>query len=267
MSPGLCLLPDGTGYIYGAYSNDYGEHFSPPVLVSTDSPLCTNTFGIATPNGNCNENQFSDPFTGPDGALYVAYANFNNSLANSSDNHNQILLVKSTDGGATFGAPVKVGDYYDLPDCATYQGWAGRLVGPAFLKKVHNQFNLPSYQLTFWRGKPDKCQARWLLPFGSYINQDSQEPACTPAGFSPFGLNLFDGVKTAGGCKNAILLSVSNDGGATFHRHHHRSRGRSWISPDRMVRNSRTSSGNGSPSRPLANWQSLIMTASTGTMR
>ena len=33
-----------------------------------------------------------------------------------------MLLAKSTDGGATFTAPVKVSDYYDLPDCATYQG-------------------------------------------------------------------------------------------------------------------------------------------------
>ena len=47
-------------------------------LVSKDSPFCTNTFGAATPNGRCNENQFSDPFVGPDGNLYVAYDNFNN---------------------------------------------------------------------------------------------------------------------------------------------------------------------------------------------
>ena len=206
---------DGTGYIYGAYSNDYGETFSPPVLVSGDSPVCTNTFGIATPNGNCNENQFSDPFTGTDGALYVAYANFNNSLANSSDNHNQILLAKSTDGGASFGAPVKVGDYYDLPDCAAYQGGLdpGRACIPEKGPSTNSIFratNLPS-------GAVNPTNAgQVVVAFGSYINRDSKEPACVPAGFSPFGLNLFDGVKTAGGCKNAILLSVSNDGGAAF---------------------------------------------------
>ena len=33
---------DGTSYIYEAYSRDYGEHFSAPKLVSTDSALCTN---------------------------------------------------------------------------------------------------------------------------------------------------------------------------------------------------------------------------------
>ena len=36
---------DGTAYIYGAYSKDYGESFSPPVLISRDSATCGNTFG------------------------------------------------------------------------------------------------------------------------------------------------------------------------------------------------------------------------------
>ena len=49
--------------------------------MSTTSSLCTNTFGLPTPQGTCNENQFSDPFTGPNGTLYVAYANFNNSTS------------------------------------------------------------------------------------------------------------------------------------------------------------------------------------------
>ncbi len=70
---------DGTAYIYESHSSNYGETFSPRVVVSTTSPLCANTFGVATPNGTCNENQFSDPFVGPDGSLYVVWANFNNS--------------------------------------------------------------------------------------------------------------------------------------------------------------------------------------------
>jgi hypothetical protein len=41
------------------------------------------------------------------------------------DTSYQIPLAKSTDGGAHFGPPVKVGDYFDLPGCATYQDGAG----------------------------------------------------------------------------------------------------------------------------------------------
>ena len=33
----------------------------------------------------------------------------------------QLLLSKSTDGGVTFSAPVRVGYFNELPDCATYQ--------------------------------------------------------------------------------------------------------------------------------------------------
>ncbi len=38
---------DGSAYIYETHSNDYGETFSSPVLVSGTSPLCTVTYGAA----------------------------------------------------------------------------------------------------------------------------------------------------------------------------------------------------------------------------
>ena len=90
---------DGTGYIFDAFSKDYGQTFSSPVLVSTtSSSLCTNTLGLPTPQGTCNFNQFADPFTAPDGTLYIAYTNFNNTVT-GSDNRSQILMTKSTAAG------------------------------------------------------------------------------------------------------------------------------------------------------------------------
>src|SRR4051812_32009377 len=68
---------DGTSYIFGANSRDYGEHFSSPKLISSDSALCSNAQGVPTPQGRCNTNQDSQPFTGPDGALYVVWNNYN----------------------------------------------------------------------------------------------------------------------------------------------------------------------------------------------
>ena len=73
------------------------------------------------PAGVCDANQFAQPFTAPNGDLYVVFQNFNNALT-GDDNRNQMLLVKSTDGGVSFGPPVKVSDFYDLPDCLTYTG-------------------------------------------------------------------------------------------------------------------------------------------------
>jgi hypothetical protein len=211
------FAPDGTAYIYEVHSSDYGQTFSSPVVVSTTSSLCSNTFGVPTPQGTCNENQFSDPFTGPDGTLYVAYDNFNNSLSSSTDNHNQVLLARSTDGGQTFSAPTLVGNYYDLPDCATYQGGQDpfRACVPEKGSAQNSVFRAADYPSG---GVNPANPSQVAVTYGSYINRDSNEAnGCTPAGLSATtGLNLYTGVKTAGACSNKIVLSVSSDGGATF---------------------------------------------------
>ena len=207
---------DGSAYIMGVHSDDYGQTFSNPVVVSTTSPLCVNTFGAGTPDGSCNENQFSDPFTGPDGNLYVAFNNFNNALSSSTDNHNQVLLAKSTDGGNTFSAPVLVGNYNNLPDCATYQNGQdpSRACVPekgTSQNSVFRATNYPSGAVN-----PDN-PSQVAVTFGSYINRDSNESnGCIPAGLAADGGNLFTGVKTVGACNNKILLSVSSNAGASF---------------------------------------------------
>lgn len=219
---------DGTAYIWESYSSDYGQTFSKRTLVSTTSALCNNTFGVPTPQGTCNENQFSQPFTGPDGALYVAWANFNLTAVPSApsgnatttagiDNHYQMLLAKSVDGGATFSAPVKVGDYYDLPDCATYQGGAdlGRSCVPEKGSTMNSIFRATNYPV----GSVNPMNKNEVVvTFGSYINKNSNEKnGCIPQGFSPTtGNPLYTGVKTPGACNNDILVSTSLDGGATF---------------------------------------------------
>jgi hypothetical protein len=56
------------------------------------------------------DNQGSFPGVGPNGELYVAYENFDTPTLNV----NQILVSKSTDGGATFSRPVKVDAVFDI---------------------------------------------------------------------------------------------------------------------------------------------------------
>jgi hypothetical protein len=230
---------DGTSYIYGAYSSDYGEHFSAPVVVSRDSDLCPLTFGVPTPQGRCNVNQFSQPFTGPDGALYVTWANFNVTDLKPAgedegdggdggedlqkgvapvgkDNRGQMLLARSTDGGQTFSAPVKVSDYYDLPDCATYQDAdEGRACVPEKGPTAHSYFRAVNYP----SGAVDPSDPqRVVVTFGSYLNRHSNEAnGCVPQGFNPDTFQaLYDGVKTPGACNNDIVVSSSRDGGASF---------------------------------------------------
>ncbi len=209
---------DGGAYIWEVSSSDGGETWTPRKAISGNSAaLCPVTFGVPTPNGSCNENQFSDPFVGPDGTLYVIFDNFNNaaSAGTTSDNRNQVLLVKSTDGGATFSAPVKVSDYYDLPDCVTYTGAdAGRacVVNKGATKtSVFRATNYPS-------GSVDPAKAGHIVVnVGSYINRNSKESTgCTPVSFSgSTGLNLYTGAGTAA-CNNQILQSESSNAGVSF---------------------------------------------------
>ncbi len=210
---------DGTAYINETYSTDGGETWSPRQAISGDSPtLCPNTYGLPTTHGTCNENQFSDPFVGPDGSLYVVYNNYNNGLTSAADNHNQFLLVKSTDGGQTFSAPVQVGNYYDLPDCFTYTGKDfGRACLPergATTTSAASVFRATNYASgAVDPGNPNRV----VINYGSYINRYSNETTgCVPTSFSnTTGNNLFQGVATAA-CNNQILQSVSTDGGLTF---------------------------------------------------
>ncbi len=229
---------DGTAYIYEAFSADYGESFSAPHLVSTDSALCSNTLGTATPSGRCNSNQFSQPFTGPDGALYVVWDNYNltgvrpgegddsgggdNNARTQApaavDNRAQVLLARSTDGGATFSPPVKVANFYELPDCVTYQGQDEGVACVPEKGQSQNSFfraaNYPSGAVN------PRDPGEVDVTFASYINRHSNERArnaCVPAGYNPDTFQpLYSGVKTPGACNNDILLSRSTNAGRSF---------------------------------------------------
>jgi hypothetical protein len=212
------FAPDGSAFIWESHSADYGEHFSSRHLVSIDSQLCVNDYGITTAS-NCNENQDSQPFVGPDGVLYVIFNNYNNaeSTGDTQDNRNQILISRSFDGGNTFEPPHKVADFYDLPDCATYQD--GHDFGRACVPEKGPTTNSIFRASNFGSGEVNPTNpSQVVVTFGSYINRHSNESnGCVPATFSPAtGQNLYTGVKTLGACNNDILVSVSNDGGTTF---------------------------------------------------
>jgi hypothetical protein len=145
------------------------------------------------------------------------YANYNNALKGAQDNESQVLLSSSRDGGNTFTGPVKVANYYDLPDCATYQDGkdAGRACVPEKGPTSNSVFRATNYPV----GAVNPANpSQVVVTIGSYINRDSNEGnGCVPAGTSPAtGQDLYTGVKTAGACNNKILYSISNDGGLTF---------------------------------------------------
>ena len=95
--------------IFEAHSDDGGRHWSKGKEISGfNQSLCT--FQVSGPAGQCDQNQFSVPTIGPDGTVYVAFENEQNtSLWEPGELFdNQYLLVKSTDGGMTWSSPTFV---------------------------------------------------------------------------------------------------------------------------------------------------------------
>lgn len=92
--------------IYLSWSDDGGLTWSTPAEISGSHPSCT--FQSAGPANECDEDQFSIPTVGPDGALYVHFANYQNEAAweVEEDFDSQIMVVTSTDGGGTVNDPV-----------------------------------------------------------------------------------------------------------------------------------------------------------------
>lgn len=84
--------------IWFSRSTDHGDHFSAPVEVSTasnDGPFNTYVF----------------PGTAPDGTLYLSYMSFPSSTFPVAD----VWVLKSTDGGASFSAPMLAGRFPIFP--------------------------------------------------------------------------------------------------------------------------------------------------------
>lgn len=207
-----------TAAIYLSYSNDRGNTFSTPKAISGSSPsLCGVSLNPATPNA-CDNNSFAQPVAAANGDLYVVFSNYNN-VVSGNDNHNDILVVKSTDGGLTFSGPRLVSRYNDLPNCATYTGddqfRSCVPTAPLSNVSVFRAANYPS------AAADPTDPTKIYVTFGSYINPHSNAAnapghgRCVPDGLDPTTLlNLYTGVGDVNGCNNDILLSVTTDGGS-----------------------------------------------------
>jgi hypothetical protein len=93
--------------IYLSYSDDGGRTWTRPQEISGSHPSCTSQSQGALDN-QCDEDQFSYPEVASDGTLYVHFHNYQNEAEWEVpfDFDAQIMVVKSTDGGVTFGEPV-----------------------------------------------------------------------------------------------------------------------------------------------------------------
>ena len=99
-----------------SYSDDAGKHWSQPVEISGSNPTyCTANQGPAGPAGACDESFFSYPAVLPNGDVVVGFMNQQHSAAweVADEFEDQIMVVRSTDGGVHWSAPVHVVDLED----------------------------------------------------------------------------------------------------------------------------------------------------------
>jgi hypothetical protein len=91
--------------IWLRYSDNGGLTWSTPKEISGSHPSCT--YQETGGGTDCDEDQFSYPEVASNGTLYVHFLNGQNEAAweVEFDFDNQIMVVKSTNGGATFTNP------------------------------------------------------------------------------------------------------------------------------------------------------------------
>ena len=94
----------GRAPIMMSWSDD-GQSWSNPKEISGFNPACSEFSGRPE---ECDQNQFSYPTVAPDGSVYVSFENFN------TLGENQLMVVRSSDGGSTFSPPVRVSEISDV---------------------------------------------------------------------------------------------------------------------------------------------------------
>lgn len=90
--------------------SDDGASWSAPQTISGFSPNCSEHLPPPFPSlpNECDLNQDSYPTVAPGGKVYVSFENFNTVA------ENQLLVVRSDDGGQTWNPPTKAADVFDI---------------------------------------------------------------------------------------------------------------------------------------------------------
>ena len=99
-----------------AYSDDAGKSWSQPIDISGSNPtFCTANQGTAGPAGACDESFISYGGVEPNGDVVIGFINQQHAAAWEEPNEfeDQIMVVRSTDGGVHWSNPVHVTDLED----------------------------------------------------------------------------------------------------------------------------------------------------------
>lgn len=190
--------------IWLAWSDDGGRTWTEPKEISGENPeYCTyQETGAAA---ECDEDQFSIPEVGADGTLYVHFGNGQHAEAWESpfEFDNQIMVVRSTDGGATFSDPVHVVDLEDGGGDTAFSVIGRQTVTGHQIR--WNAFGNLSADPT----DPDRLA---IVYADNFATGDSGPAGCTDEAPSPDNDYNPCGVQT----ETNVYLATSDDGGETW---------------------------------------------------
>lgn len=184
--------------IYFSQSTNGGESWSPGIAISgASSATCTTGNGSANPDA-CDQDQGPHPIVGPDGTIYVAFANSNTPLLGVS----QVLFVScpgtaNCASAANWTAPTKVGDLIGVhPIGPSPAGCpAGRRCLPP------NGYRVP--EVTSVSASVDKNGKLYV----AWADARNLGPSCNPNG---------PAATATPPCDNDVFYAYSTDGGATW---------------------------------------------------
>jgi hypothetical protein len=191
--------------IYLSHSNNGGKTWSTPKEISGSSPLCT--YQETGGGTDCDEDQFSYPVVASDGTLYVHFLNEQNDAAWEIpyDFDEQIMVVKSTDGGATFTDPVAAAQledgYSDMPwSVIGSQTVWGHQIRWASAGTIAVDPTNPDHLTVVWN---DRGTANPNATEGCYYSAPGDPPNYDPCNAGPTS-------------ETNIYYSESTDGGQTW---------------------------------------------------
>jgi hypothetical protein len=212
-------------------STDGGNTWSTPKLIDGNNPAICNRGKAFDPNRNkndCDFDQGSVPVVGQDGSINVAFNNCNTSSngANGLPGKCQQLFVKSTDQGATWSMPVRVGidqatEPINFPENAQMDSVGCPVGRQCLYPNGYRMNNFPAMGVQDASGK--------LAVYWSDFRNGG--PCDTSPGWN---------TEPCANHNEDVFAAVSHDGGATWSR-------------TRLV--SRSGGGSVSTTEPAAQWQ------------
>src|SRR6266511_3585500 len=232
--------------IYESHSTDQGVTWTDPQIISgTNSDICKfgDLFDPARAAGDCDFDQGSAPIVGPDGTVYVAFNNCNVSLkgALGLPGKCQQLMVKSTDGGVTWGDPVRVGidqatEPLNFPSNPTMNSVGCPFGRQCLYPNGYRMNDFPSIGIDDNTGK-----------LAVYWSDFRHGGPCAQATLGSLSYNT----EPCDNHNEDVLAAWSDDGGA------------SWHHPPTVTR---VGGGRRAPSDPAAQWQPWGDVAEDGTL-